>query len=170
LKYPNNIAVKHEEDYLTYDELNQQANQLAAHLISLGVKIGSTVAVYFNKGINSILSIVAVVKSGAAYVPIDPMYPKEYIKHIIKDTGSLILLTQEKDRRNLEKSLPAGKYIILSIDNPSLKKKIFNGANNKNVSVKIKPTDLAYVMYTSGSTGVPKGVMVPNRGVVRLVK
>jgi amino acid adenylation domain-containing protein/thioester reductase-like protein len=98
------------------------------------------------------------------------MYPEEYIKHIVKDTGALILLTQEKDKRNLEKCLPTGKFVILSIDNPSLKREIFGNTNKENIAVKIKATDLAYVMYTSGSTGVPKGVMIPNRGVIRLVK
>ncbi|MDR1235547.1 MAG: amino acid adenylation domain-containing protein [Holosporaceae bacterium] len=170
LKYPNNIAVKHENNCLTYDELNQKANQLVSHLTDLGVKKGSIVATYFNKGINSILSMLAVVKSGAAYTPIDPMYPKEYIKNIIKDTGTLVLLTQEKDRQNLEKSLPSGRFIILSIDDPDLEKKIFDNPDNKNASIKIESSDLVYVMYTSGSTGVPKGVMVPHRGVVRLVK
>jgi amino acid adenylation domain-containing protein/thioester reductase-like protein len=170
LKYPNNIAVKHYDDCLTYEELNQKANQLAFYLMNLGVKKGSIVATYFNKSINSILSMLAVVKSGAAYTPLDPMYPKEYIKYIIGDTGTMILLTQEKDRHSLEKSLPSRKFIILSIDDLDLKEKIFNNSNNKNISVKIKPNDLIYVMYTSGSTGVPKGVMIPHCGVVRLVK
>lgn len=124
-KYPNNIAVKHGDDFLTYDELNEKANQLAARLISLGVKNGSIVATYFNKGINSILSIVAVIKARAIYMPIDPMYPREHIEYTLKDTGSLILLTQKKDRSVLEKCLPSGKFIILSVDENYANKSIF---------------------------------------------
>lgn len=170
-KYPDNIAISHNGDFLTYRELNEKANQFATYLINLGVNRDGIVATYFNKGINSILSILSVIKAGGTYTPIDPMYPEEYVKYIIKDTCAAILLTQEKDRINLEKCLPSGKFIVLSIDNPDTKVKIFEKEENKkNLGIKIRATDLAYVMYTSGSTGAPKGVMIPHRGIVRLVK
>ncbi|MBU0744872.1 MAG: AMP-binding protein, partial [Gammaproteobacteria bacterium] len=116
-KYPNNVAVKCKNILLTYRELNQKANQLGFYLSSLGIKGGSLVATYFDKGINSIIGILSVLKTGAAYIPIDPMYPKQHIRYILEDTGVFIILTQEKNRKTLEECLPSGKFILLSVDN-----------------------------------------------------
>ncbi|MDR1236594.1 MAG: amino acid adenylation domain-containing protein, partial [Holosporaceae bacterium] len=170
--YPNNVAVKHLKESLTYDELNQKANQLASYLIDLGVKKGSLVATFFNKGVNSIMSILAITKAGATYTPIDPMYPREHIKYILQDTGALIVLSQEKDKYVLEECLPSGKFIIISVDSQSIKTRIFNNDNkeNRNAVGSVRATDMAYIMYTSGSSGVPKGVCIPHRGIVRLIK
>lgn len=169
-KYPDNIAVKHDNTFLTYQELNQKVNQLAFYLNNLGIKNGSLVATYFDKGINSILSILSILKTGAAYIPIDPMYPQQHITYVLEDTGVFIILTQEKNKKTLEERLPAGKFILLSIDDTNAGLTIFNGQNTQNFSISIQPISLAYVMYTSGSTGVPKGVMINHRAIVRLVK
>ncbi|CAL7961189.1 Peptide synthetase, non-ribosomal [Gammaproteobacteria bacterium] len=169
-RYPNNIAVKYNNTFLTYQELNIKANQLAFYLSGLGIKNGSLVAIYFDKGINSILGILSILKTGAAYVPLDTMSPKQHIKYILEDTEVSIILTQEKNREILEECLPSRKFTMLSIDDPNADLTIFNGQNIQNLTTSIRPTSLAYIMYTSGSTGVPKGVVINHRAIIRLVK
>ncbi|MDR1334404.1 MAG: amino acid adenylation domain-containing protein, partial [Holosporaceae bacterium] len=171
-QYPHSIAIKHGEDSLTYRELNQKANQLASYLLDLGVGRDSLVATFFRNGINSILSILAATKIGAAYTPIDPMYPQSHVKHVLQDTGALIILTQERDKYKLEECLPSGKFIIICVDSPSTQSRVFNESNKENhvITPPLCGSDVAYVMFTSGSSGIPKGVMIPHQGIIRLVK
>jgi amino acid adenylation domain-containing protein/thioester reductase-like protein len=169
-KYPDNIAVKFNEIILTYRELNQKANQLAHYLTTLGVRNGSLVATYFDRGSNAILGILSILKTGAAYVPIDPTYPRPHIEYMLKDTGTVVILTQEENRNALQQHLPFDRFLLISIDDAKSNETIFTGKNTNNLALPISATDSAYIMYTSGSTGIPKGIMVNHRGIIRLVK
>ncbi|MBF0119717.1 MAG: amino acid adenylation domain-containing protein, partial [Desulfobacterales bacterium] len=145
-KTPDAIAVIYEEDKLTYKELNERANQLAHYLIHNGVKADTLVGICIERSLEMIIGLLGILKAGGAYVPIDPNYPKERIDFIIKDSNAHVVLTQDE-----------------------IKEILLNTYSLENPKIKIFSDNLAYVMYTSGSTGEPKGVSVPHAGIVRLV-
>ena len=162
-KNPDNIAVVFEDKKLTYRELNEKANQLANFLKKQDVNNEDVIAILLDKSLEMIIAIIAILKNGCAYLPIDIGYPKERIEYILKDSKARLLFTSRE--LNLEKDLLIKSFYI-DIDNDNI-----YGINEKdNPSYFGKNTDLAYIMYTSGSTGKPKGVMVENKSVVRLVK
>jgi putative pyridoxal-dependent aspartate 1-decarboxylase len=149
-KTPDHIAVIFEEKALSYRELHEQSNQFAAYLQkNYSVKPDDLVGIKLERSEWVIISILAVLKSGGAYVPIDPGYPQDRIDYIEKDTtckvciDSTELNTFRKDQKSYSK---------------------------KKITAGTKAGDLAYVIYTSGSTGKPKGVMIEQKSVVRLVK
>ena len=162
-KTPNNIAVVFEEQKLTYRELNEKANNLAWYLKNKNVSNGDIVCMLFDKSLEMIVSILSILKLGACYLPIDINYPEDRIKYIINDSQSNIVLTTN----SIIRTLPfVNTYVCVDLDNNNI-------YGNSSFSIKIDNTnakDIAYIMYTSGSTGGPKGVMVNNRNVVRLVK
>ena len=160
---PDNIAVVFEDKKLTYRELNEKANQLANFLKKQDVNNEDVIAILLDKSLEMIIAIIAILKNGCAYLPIDIGYPKERIEYILKDSKARLLFTSRE--LNLEKDLLIKSFYI-DIDNDNI-----YGVNEKdNLNYFGKNTDLAYIMYTSGSTGKPKGVMVENKSVVRLVK
>ncbi|WP_051569308.1 non-ribosomal peptide synthetase [Alkaliphilus transvaalensis] len=158
-KTPKKIAIVHENEKITYSELNRRANQLARHLIKKGVAADGTVAILVDRSIPLVTSIMAVLKAGGAYIPIDPEYPKERIEYILKDSGAKILLKGRKE-------LPEIQFdgLIMDIE----KEEQYTG-NEENLEITYNANNLAYIIYTSGSTGKPKGVMVENRGVVNYI-
>ena len=158
-KTPNNIAVTYDEEHITYKELNNRANQLACILRDNGIKQGKKVAIRINKSIEMVIGILAIIKAGGSYVPIDLSYPKERVEFIIKDSEAELLLTNRQS--NIYKNVV--KYF--EIDNIEL-----DNYSNKNLQVKISPEDIIYIIYTSGSTGTPKGAMITHKNVVRLLK
>ncbi|WP_161964298.1 non-ribosomal peptide synthetase [Chitinophaga flava] len=149
-KTPGKIALVFEETTLTYKELNERANQLAAYLRNhYKIQQDDLVAIKLDRSEWMIISILGVLKSGAAYVPIEPEYPQDRIDYMLSDSQCSVL-----------------------IDEPELavfRKESENYAGIQLHSINL-PDDLIYVMYTSGSTGKPKGVMVTHRNVVRLTK
>lgn len=162
-KTPNKVAVFFENDTLTYKELNQKANQLAKHMKdNYNIKEHDKVAIFVQKSLESILSILATIKLGAAFVPIDVEYPDERIDYILNDSESKLILTTRKYENKIKTDIAK-----LSID---INNNIYEDKADSNLEGKIKANDLIYIMYTSGSTGRPKGVMVEHRNVVRLVK
>jgi amino acid adenylation domain-containing protein len=160
---PSAIAVVSDQHRLTYAELNEKANQLARFLLSSGITSGSRVALCLNRSAEVIVSLLAILKTGAVYVPIDPTYPAPRLKYLIQDSAAPVLLTN----RTISTKLPALETNIISLDADWAAIAIEDATNLPHEG---SADDLAYVMYTSGSTGNPKGVLIPQRAVLRLVQ
>ncbi|KAF9216449.1 hypothetical protein BGZ59_009649 [Podila verticillata] len=158
---PEAIAIVHNELTLTYRELNSRANRIARQLVDVGVKPGDYVMLLLDRSIDLVSSQIAVLKIGAAYVPINTEAPTNRQAYIASDCGSKVMITDEST------TVPAEiQGIVLRV---STKQKYteqvqvnFEGSAPSN-------HDTAYIMYTSGSTGRPKGVVVPHRGIVNLI-
>ena len=163
---PDAIAVVGATGTLSYFELNEKANQLAWFLKKAGITAGSSVAVSLDRSLEVIVSLLAILKAGAAYVPIDPSYPASRLSFLVQDSKAKVLLTQ----RSIAAELPelATTLILLDQEWPVIALEATH--NLEDGSHKHSADQLAYVMYTSGSTGNPKGVLVPHRAVLRLVK
>ncbi len=155
---PESIAVVFEDTRLTYQQLNQQANQLAHHLRALGVGPEVLVGICLERSLEMIVGILGILKAGGAYVPLDPAYPPERLAFILEDTQTPVLLTQEK----LVKNLPPHQAQVVCLD-LDWQGNIQN--SQENPVNETTPDHLIYVIYTSGSTGKPKGVMIPHRGI-----
>ncbi|MCA2703661.1 MAG: amino acid adenylation domain-containing protein [Microcystis sp. M038S2] len=159
---PDAIAVVFDNQQLTYNELNCRANQLAHYLQKLGVKPKELVGICLERSLEMIVGLLAILKVGGAYVPIDPDYPQERISFMLQDTQVKILLTCE----SLETSLPNHQAIVVCLDKDWQQ---INQASQENLNSAVSADNLAYVIYTSGSTGKPKGVEVIHRSVNRLL-
>ncbi|MBI4852597.1 MAG: amino acid adenylation domain-containing protein [Acidobacteria bacterium] len=161
-KAPEAIALVFEGVKLTYSQLNIKANQLANHLIKLGVVPEVLVGICVERSLEMIIGLLGILKAGGAYVPIDPTYPQDRQAFILDDAKLNILLTQEK----LVDKLPSttAKLICLDSDWAEISKQSSN-----NLPDIVQPENLAYIIYTSGSTGNPKGVMVTHFNVARLM-
>jgi amino acid adenylation domain-containing protein len=159
-RHPNQLAVCYGEEKLTYEELNKQSNKIANYLISQGVVHGNIIGLMFERSVNMVVSIFGVLKSGAAYLPIDPGLPEQRIGYMLNQSRAGYLLTQDNFLDRFTAYLP-----VQSIDSPKI-----NSQSSKNPSVEIHSTDMAYCIFTSGSSGKPKGVMMNHQSVVNLVK
>ncbi|HEX8903906.1 MAG TPA: AMP-binding protein, partial [Longimicrobiaceae bacterium] len=159
---PDAVAAVFGDEQLTYRELNERANRLAHRLIALGVRHESRVGVCLERGMEMLVSILAVLKAGGAYVPLDANYPAERLHFMLGDAGVAVLLTQE----TLRPALPIPQDVrVVSVDGDG-----DEIASAENPAGAAGPDSLAYVIYTSGSTGTPRGVAVEHRAVVRLVR
>ncbi len=157
---PDRVAVTYKDQQLSYRELNNQANQLANHLIVLGVRPDTLVGICVERSLEMIVGILGILKAGGAYVPLDPNTPRDRLDHILSDARVTILLTQS----TLLNDLPACEQnICLDSDNH-----IFSQYSQSNPSSNADSDNLAYIIYTSGSTGKPKGVLVSHNNVIRL--
>jgi amino acid adenylation domain-containing protein len=161
---PEQVAVVFAGEEISYGELNRRANQLAHRLRALGVGPEVLVGLLLERSVEMVVGLLGILKAGGAYLPLDPSYPLERLSFMLGDAQAPVLLTQEK----LLDSVPAaywGEVIKLDSEWESLA-----GESTANPSVGIGGEQLCYVAYTSGSTGQPKGVAVPQRAVARLVK
>ncbi len=158
-KTPNNIALVYEDSNLTYNELNHKANQLAWLLREKGVKTDTVVGIMVERSLEMVVGMIAILKSGGTYLPIDPQYPKDRIKYILEDSQTSILLTQS----NLKDTINFSGNVI-TFEDEEIQLQATENLLNENIA-----TDMAYIIYTSGSTGKPKGVMVEHKNVVRLL-
>lgn len=158
-KIPNKIAVEFNKIKLTYKELNEKSNQFANHLREKGVNRQSIIAIMENHSEELLISILGVLKAGAAYLPIDPSYPIERINYMLEDSESVMLLT------NFEISSEINfKGIVTNIKD--IKLDLYDKENLSQIN---QINDLAYIIYTSGSTGKPKGVMIEHRGLTNYI-
>ena len=155
---PGTLAVKAGEESLTYGALNERSNKLAHYLRAKGIGPESRVGVCVERSAEMIVSLLGVLKAGAAYVPIDHNHPAERFQWLLEDSGASLLLTQP----HLLEKLPPVELEILSLDREL---SLLNGQSVENVSSTVTADNLAYVIYTSGSTGRPRAVMVPHRGI-----
>ena len=160
---PDAVAVVIGDQRMTYRELNERANQLARHLRQQGVKRDSLVAVCFERSLEMVMSFLAVLKAGGAYLPIDSSYPAEKLSMILDDGAPAVLLSQDR----LAGGLPKHGAEVIRVDKDWA---IIAIQESNNLAPAVGPDNLAYVIYTSGSTGKPKGVMVTHGNVVRLIK
>jgi amino acid adenylation domain-containing protein len=158
---PDAIAAIFDQSSLSYRELNRRATQLAQYLLRQGIGPETPVALCMERSFDLIISILAVLKAGAVYVPIDPDYPTERIAFIVDDTRAPVLLTQ----KNLLGRLPScwSLFICMDSDWPEIE-----SMQACETEVKVDPEQLAYMIYTSGSTGEPKGVCIRHRAVCNL--
>ncbi|MFP5498917.1 MAG: condensation domain-containing protein, partial [Gammaproteobacteria bacterium] len=157
---PDAVAAVYQGRQLTYAELNQQANLLAHHLLALGVKPDDRVAIVARRGLDTLAGLLAILKSGACYVPVDPSHPAERLSYLLGDSAPVAVLTQHA----LLERLPALDVPVINLDRFT-----WHHHSASNPQVAVTPTNLAYVIYTSGSTGLPKGVMVEHHTVANLV-
>ncbi len=164
-KHANAIALRYEGKSLSYDQLNAKANQLARHLLSLGVKKGDFLGISLSRSFDLIIGILAIIKTGAVYVPIDVSYPFDRKSYIVQDTGMKVLLTHEADK----KQFPEDTLQFLCLDTDKALFENYPGGNLIHEDIHIKAKDTIVVIYTSGSTGKPKGVELDHQGILRLV-
>ena len=159
-KYPNKVAVTYENKEVTYSEIYQSSCKIADGLRARGVLLGDCIAIAAEKSITTIESILGVLRAGGTYIPIELEIPNERINYILKSSNTKLFLSNEVLGK-------AEEILVPNIKIEDLEK------TEKTYSVRtenIKSTNLAYVMYTSGSTGSPKGVMITHKNVLRLVK
>jgi len=170
---PDSLAVAwsdREEDRLTYGELDRRANELAHHLRGLGVRPESLVAILLDRSPETAIAVVATVKAGGSWLPIEPANPGERIAAMLRDSGATVLLTTAAQLERLPglpgvPDLPLPSERVLRLDEEG-----FSGESTAPpVPFAIDPDHLAYVIYTSGSTGVPKGAALTYRGLANLV-
>ena len=159
-KTPDNLAVIFEEEQLTYRELDVQSNQLAHYLLSQGVKREDLVAICMERSPEMIIGILGIMKSGAAYVPLDPAYPRERLAYMLEDAGSRMVLSTSALRAVVE-----GYDTVTPV---YLDKEALLDYPCTVPEVSLSVHSLAYVIYTSGSTGKPKGVLVEQSSLVNL--
>ncbi len=158
---PDNIALSQDGKILTYLELNKRANQLSHMLIKHGVKVGDNVGLITGRSFDMIVGMMGILKSGAAYVPVDPDYPSERQEYILENSNvSKIVSDQEYD-------VVHKKFFSKNI---SLSNKELATHSDSNPYLNISSNQLAYTIYTSGSTGKPKGVMIEHHSVINLIE
>lgn len=162
---PDQVAIKFGEQILTYRELNAKSNQLARFLILRHEELTASklapdnlIAVYMNRGIEVVIALLAIFKSGAAYLPLDPEYPPERLKFMLEDAQVKIILTQG----DLILNFASDQYYCVQVEQIMA----FNSLSAANLAIANQPHHLAYVNYTSGTTGKPKGVMNTHRGLL----
>jgi len=160
---PNNVAAAFGDVRLTYAELNARANQLAHYLQTLGVRSEVPVAICMERCLEMVVGIIGILKAGAAYVPLDPAFPKERRAFILADTRAPLLLTH---RRVVQDGPAAPRVRVVCMDSEG---ETIARESDENPSSKTTDRNAAYVIYTSGSTGQPKGVIVEHRGLVNAV-
>jgi natural product biosynthesis luciferase-like monooxygenase protein/amino acid adenylation domain-containing protein len=159
---PEAVAVVFEDEALTYRELHDRANQLGIELQKLGVGTETRVGVCMKRSLDMIAGLLAILKAGGCYVPLDPTYPKERLAFMLEDAQVPVLLTQVKLQSELRLENPGLKVLCVDAPRPNLP----SANHGTPLQTLVKSENLAYVMYTSGSTGRPKGVMVTHRNVV----
>ncbi|MBM7114700.1 non-ribosomal peptide synthase/polyketide synthase [Archangium primigenium] len=156
---PDAVAVQMGEDSLTYRQLDARANQLAHHLLSLGVGPDVRVGLCVERSLHMVVGLLGILKAGGAYVPLDPSYPAERLAFMLRDSLTPILLTQE----HLADELPVQSELLVLLD---AEWDTFIAAQpESSPQAPVLPEHLAYVIYTSGSTGTPKGTLLHHRGL-----
>lgn len=154
-KTPGAIALTFGDTQLSYAQLNHRASTLARRLRSLGAKPGKRIGICLERSAEMVIAVLAVLKSAAAYVPLDPTYPQARLRTMLDDSSPIVLITTER----ISASLPPYAARPLYIDQEPVE------AESSDEALQVSPEDIAYVIYTSGSTGTPKGVLVTHGNV-----
>ncbi|WP_169713530.1 non-ribosomal peptide synthetase [Paludifilum halophilum] len=161
-KTPDHIAIVIEEEKMTYRELNERANRLARTLRKRGVHPNERVALIMERSLDMIVGILSILKAGGAYVPVDTEYPAERIAYILNDSGAKWVLSQTSVMERVSTQDFTGEWLNVADERE-------HDDDASNLTLANGPNDLAYVTYTSGTTGRPKGVMVEHIGVPNLI-
>jgi amino acid adenylation domain-containing protein len=159
---PDAVAVAFDEERVSYNELNQRANRLAHYLRSRGVGPEVRVAIMMPRSIEMIVGLLAILKAGGVYIPLDPQYPQERLAFMFADTAASIVVTQASMLGRLQEE----QAELLCVDKDQ---SLFALQNIENLESLAQPDNLAYVIYTSGSTGRPKGVSITHRSALTLL-
>jgi amino acid adenylation domain-containing protein/FkbM family methyltransferase len=159
---PHATAVVMDDERLTYQQLNEQANQLAYHLRAFGVGPDTLVGICLERSLDMIVGLLGILKAGGAYLPLDPTYPRERLAFMLQDSGISILITHF----HLQALLPESTVQYLCLDRERTRIGAYECGN---LHTATHPENLAYTIYTSGSTGQPKGVQITHRNVVNLL-
>lgn len=159
---PLQIAVEYRGSRLSYSELDEQADELATRLLACGVQVDERVGIFMARSPQFVIAVLGIIKSGAAYVPIDPREPAARVAAMAQDSGMTVLVTVQCHVGALETI--AGKVAVLDIEDRR------SSSSPSSAKRNVHPLQLAYVIYTSGSTGRPKGVGICHRAVTRLVR
>ncbi len=162
---PDSVAVVDGECSLTYRELDARANQLARHLRTLGVQRGAFVGLCVERSLDLFVGVFGILKAGGAYVPLDPDYPAERLAFMSADVGMTVLITQESVRREIQLSAP--HVLLMDTDAPTIAAQSTAPLDHDQDAGHGESP--AYVIFTSGTTGKPNGVVVPHRSVVNLL-
>jgi len=163
-KTPDAVALTFQQNQVSYHELDEESNRLAHYLLSLNIKPETPVALYLERTPRMVVAILAVLKAGAAYVPIDLAYPPDRLAFMLEDTKAPVIITEESLKSKLPQEVP---NVVLCLDqNREAIAKHPSGP----AGVRVDKRNAAYIIYTSGSTGRPKGVIVTHHNVVRLLR
>jgi len=160
-KKTDNSAIEYEGRQLTYIELNKKANQIAELLRNKSIKSDDIIGLMVERSIEMMVGILGILKSGGAYLPVEPDYPQERVRFMLDDSNAKLLLTQRCFKYNID-----NRYTIIDLDDTN---NTMNSPTTLNPEKINEAKDLAYVIYTSGSTGKPKGVMIEHGAIVNLL-
>ncbi len=161
VRTPNAVAVEDAETRLTYSELNRKANRVAHILRDHGIRPGVIVGVCLSRTVDLLVGLLGILKAGGAYVPLDAELPSSRLSYILEDAGPFVVLTE----RSLLDRLPPTSAYVMFLDELTE----WEGETEQNVDRTLHPTDLAYILYTSGTTGRPKGVAVIHAALVNFL-
>ncbi len=164
---PDAVAAVFENQQLTYRQLNSKANQLARYLQQLGAKPEVLIGLCVERSLDAIVGILGIIKTGAAYLPLDPTYPQERLNFMLEDAQVSIFVTQQHLAQNLTQPENYGVFSVVCLDSD---REIIARQSPAKLTTNILPKNLAYIIYTSGSTGKPKGVLIEHRGLYNLAQ
>lgn len=160
-EFPQKVAFNFQNESYTYRELNESANRLAGHLLSYNIGAGDCVGLATNRSAEMLISLLAILKTGAAYVPLDPGYPRKTIEFMLSDSSAKLLITTSEHKGKFNGSIPE---ILLDQE----RENIFNYPST-DPDKEVKGDDLAYIIYTSGTSGQPKGTQIEHRSLVNFL-
>ena len=161
VQYPQNVALTFGAEKLTYTELNRRANQLASLLLTKNITKGDKVAVAVDRSAAMLIALLAVMKAGGVYVPLDPQFPLNRVNYMLEDSEAVLLITSKAHQGKFKSN---AKELILEEEQDNLAQ-----MPDIEPEVKVNGNDLVYILYTSGSTGMPKGVQVSHKNIVNFL-
>ncbi|GHB61491.1 non-ribosomal peptide synthetase [Persicitalea jodogahamensis] len=160
-QFPEKIALEFQDQKLSYQRLHETANQLAGYLVESGIQKGDIVGVVLDRSPEMLISLLAILKAGAAYLPLDPAYPHDRIAYMLTDSSARMVITTQKYAGRLN----------MAIVEVEVEKALAgsSGLTRSEPAISTESNDLAYILYTSGSTGRPKGVLIEHQNLVNLL-
>lgn len=158
---PHKSAIEYENTHLRYAEIDQRANAVAHHLLSLNISHEKIVGVYLDRSPEVIIAMLAIMKAGAAYLPLDPDYPRERLDFILEDAKPAVIISRKQLLSASENEVTAPFLFWENLN--------FEHLRSSSPDIALKPSNLAYIIYTSGSTGKPKGVMIEHGALANFI-